>query len=203
MVEPPTEINTWRYENKFIIPYDFQKEIYHQLAMHPARFSEVYEQRYVNNIYLDELDRHFYHENSDGIANRKKIRVRWYGHLYGKNTARLEMKIKKLFFHAIIPDLFKQSLDCLELVLLNRYARRYFLSLDKKFRITIDDNITYYRMDNIGNLREGFKTKDPDMILELKYDKEHANSADQISNFFPFRVTKNSKYMKGLEFTRF
>ena len=99
--------------------------------------------------------------------------------------------------------ILKQSLTCLYVVLLNRYSRRYFLSFDKKFRITNDEGICYYGMNNLGAVSESISAKDPDMVLELKYDKEHAPFAEQISTLFPFRVTKNSKYMRGIECTCF
>ena len=35
--------------------------------------------------------------------------------------------------------------------------------------------------------------------MELKYDTEHDMEANTISGFFPFRMTKNSKYVNGVD----
>ena len=37
------------------------------------------------------------------------------------------------------------------------------------------------------------------IIVELKYDREIDDIANRISQFFPFSVTKNSKYVQGIE----
>ena len=41
-------------------------------------------------------------------------------------------------------------------------------------------------------------TDNNSIILELKYDANNDYSSDRISNFFPFRMTKISKYVTGL-----
>ena len=218
-----------RYERKFIVPEQCRSSIYYLLAVHPALFSEIFCERQINNIYFDSINYKFYHENIAGIASRKKVRLRWYGNLYGKVNAQLEIKtkygmtgsketycfppfnftdqtnildIKALLLAADIPEHIRQELLTLELSLLNCYVRRYFLSFDQQFRVTIDSQLKYYRVDNNTNLSESFMTIDPDMILELKYDRENDSNADQISSFFPFRVARNSKYINGIQFIR-
>ena len=39
------------------------------------------------------------------------------------------------------------------------------------------------------------------VILELKYDQEHDFGASHITSSFPFRITKSSKYVSGVEKT--
>ena len=218
-----------RYERKFIVPDELKRNIDYMIAMHPAIFTEIYHQRCVNNIYFDSIEYNCYHENISGIANRKKIRLRWYGELYGTIQGVLEVKvkngttgykqsfplpsfhftdqtnisdIKELLIGARIPEYIRQELFTLDMSLLNCYSRRYFLSLDQHFRITLDSQLKYFRVDNNANNSESFMTKDYSMILELKYAKEKDVYADYISNKFPFRITRNSKYIIGINYIR-
>ena len=86
----------YRYERKFILSridqFKAESFIHHNLAM----FSEVFQKREVNNIYLDSLSLSNYSDNLIGNSPRKKIRIRW----YGKKSSLikhpiLEFKIKK------------------------------------------------------------------------------------------------------------
>ena len=82
--------------------------------------------------------------------------------------------------------------------LVNRYVREYFISADKKFRITIDNEQAFYGIKNKYN---SFLNKFVDFdntILELKYDKGHDSEASIISSQFQFRMTKSSKYVNGM-----
>jgi hypothetical protein len=36
------------------------------------------------------------------------------------------------------------------------------------------------------------------VIVELKYNREYEELAERISNHFPFRVTRSSKYVDGV-----
>ena len=48
----------------------------------PAAFKVSYPDRYVNSVYYDSHDFRFYRENVQGISQRVKYRVRWYGKEY-------------------------------------------------------------------------------------------------------------------------
>ncbi|RLD43903.1 MAG: hypothetical protein DRI89_03915, partial [Bacteroidetes bacterium] len=82
--------------------------------------------------------------------------------------------------------------------LLNRYSRKYFLSFDKKFRLTLDDQLNYFSIGtNNNNFIENYKSED--VIVELKYDYLNDNFAPEVTNRLPFRLTKSSKYVNGVE----
>jgi SPX domain protein involved in polyphosphate accumulation len=81
----------------------------------------------------------------------------------------------------------------------NSYYRRYFLSSNGKFRITIDNEIKYYATDT-GWINP-YSMKEHHIIMELKYNQEDAIEAPNVSNFFPFRIARNSKYVKGINAT--
>jgi hypothetical protein len=83
--------------------------------------------------------------------------------------------------------------------LLNRYRRKYFLSFNQKFRLTIDNELSYYGIGgNNNNLLEAFISDD--VIVELKYERKYDDIAPRVSNKLPFRLTKSSKYVNGIEF---
>ena len=39
-----------------------------------------------------------------------------------------------------------------------------------------------------------------DIILELKYDQIHDDNVELITNNLPFRLTKSSKYVSGIDY---
>lgn len=218
-----------RYERKYLISdYDFS-EVEQFIKFHPACFSEIFQKRKVNNIYFDTLGMNNYHDNLDGQQMREKTRVRWYGHLTGSILSPvLEYKIKNGllgykqsfqlapftldttfnkndFFDAIrssnLPVAIMNELFALTPTLLNSYERKYFLSADKKFRITIDHRLDYFHIDYFQNLLINKYCDRRSTVLELKYDAISEEDANKISTFFPFPLTKNSKYLQGLEYT--
>jgi len=93
------------------------------------------------------------------------------------------------------------KLSCQVPSILNSYYRRYFLSANGKFRITIDTEIKYFstntRWINSSSVDES------QIIMELKFDPADAKEAPGISNYFPFRLARNSKYVNGINATVF
>jgi hypothetical protein len=223
---------TWRFERKFFIPNLDRHQVEFIIKQHPAMFKEIYHQRVVNNIYLDTVAKMNYLHNVIGTSQRIKVRIRWYGDLFGNiDKPVLEIKIKsghlgskksylldafsidqnisaklvrtQFAISSIIPQTLKEYLVCLDLSTLNRYTRQYFLSADNNYRLTLDRDMTFYHIrPNINTFR--FKSKDfSNVILELKYDCEHDDCAQWITNQFPFRMTKSSKYVTGLDRLKF
>ncbi|VEN74470.1 conserved hypothetical protein [Candidatus Desulfarcum epimagneticum] len=218
----------YRYERKFDISDGLAPgEAESIIKIHPAIFSEIFYSRFVNSIYLDTNSMGNYFDNVYGFADRKKIRLRWYGSLFGKiDKPTLEIKIKKGFvgkkksypIHGFvldsdfnigtflsaalesgIPDFLKQDLHFFNPVLLNRYSRKYFLSANKKYRITLDTNLSFYKIKRHNNSFLSSIQSKSKIVIELKYESRHDNNADRIINSFPFRVTRNSKYVNGIK----
>lgn len=214
----------FRYERKFILENLSIKEILNFLMKGFANFKEVYEGRYINNIYLDDLLLTSFSQNISGCSERKKIRIRWYGKLFGNvEKPVLEIKIKhgvvgtkkiinldpftfqentdfKELLNGIISSLEdpieKENLRILRPVLVNRYYRRYFLSWDKKFRVTIDDRLNFFGVQG-NRLRDRRNETINLKIVELKYKIEDEKYANKISTSFPMRVSRFSKYCSG------
>jgi SPX domain protein involved in polyphosphate accumulation len=216
-----------RYERKYLITAYSHKEVEQLIKLNNACFSEVYHQRNVNNIYFDTLGMDNFYDNVEGTSNRMKVRIRWYGDTFGNSTQPvLEYKIKKgLLGKKIsyllntflldqsfdrtqilkatngnaVPRQVQEELLSLKPMLLNSYTRKYFLSADKKFRITIDHHLCYYGIRQRSNTFSNKSMDHNTTVLELKYDSSHETEAKELSTQFPFALTKSSKYLQGLE----
>ena len=203
-------------------------EIENAIKLHPAMFSEIYYARHVNNMYLDSPELDNYADNLIGTCQRLKVRIRWYQDLFGLvKKPVLELKIKhgeigtkhsyplkpfrldknftldylqeQVFENSGLPENVLESLKGLRFLLLNRYLRRYFLSADKKYRMTIDSGLEFCNIGPKNNSFDECKRFDDIFILELKYQHEHDDGVERITNGFPFRLTKSSKYVLGVD----
>ena len=86
----------YRYERKFVTSELSKYHVESIVKTHPAIFSEIYQLRNVNNMYFDSFRLVNYSDNVDGSSDRIKIRIRWYGELFGKiKNPVLEIKEKK------------------------------------------------------------------------------------------------------------
>ncbi|MCP5050112.1 MAG: VTC domain-containing protein, partial [bacterium] len=89
------DLAPYRCERKFTVTESSHREVEGLIKFHPAMFSEIYRQRYVNNIYFDSPDMKHYEDNVSGTEKRQKVRIRWYGDLFGGvETPVLEIKRK-------------------------------------------------------------------------------------------------------------
>jgi len=85
------------------------------------------------------------------------------------------------------------------MALVNRYLRSYYANPGGRFRITIDTELAFYKVNPLVNR---FLVKDINhhaVIVELKYEQEYEDLANQISSAFPFRLTRSSKYVEGID----
>jgi len=219
--------DSYRCERKFTTDVLSAVHVMSLIKSHPSIFTVPYPPRYINNIYLDTKDMTYYHENVIGARNRRKARIRWYGSLMGEvEEPVLEFKIKdgsigikeyysfppfsldddfnSNYFKGLLngghlSDEIRFYLRDLDPVLVNRYYRHYFITKDGKFRLTLDQKMSYY---NIRPLRNNFLYRHTDhnnIIIEIKYDKDLDHKAGKISHFFPFTLTKSSKYVQGID----
>ncbi len=219
--------NNHRYERKFVVDELESIEIEQIIKQHPAMFTEIFSQRIINNIYLDTPNLTFYFDNNIGRTHRKKIRIRWYGEPFGKiQKPTLEFKLKtgavgdKLSFRMAafdfdntfsrntlveligrsdLPKWVEEELLVLNPFLLNRYSRKYFRTADKNFRLTIDNNLSYTAISRNNSYFLKRKIDYQNSIVELKYSCDKDDKANTVSNKLPFRLTKSSKYVNGIE----
>lgn len=192
-------------------------------------FREIYERRTVNNCYFDDHSMSFYHQNVSGDEKRDKYRLRWYGNDFAQvNTPILEIKKKygavgdKLSFplnkleislekttsskllerviEASQKNNYKvltSALQRLKPSLYNSYERRYFLSHCEKFRITIDYNMQFYN-PVVHPYKLSIQSAS-DVVLELKYARDHDKEARLLSQHLRERLSKHSKYVRGVD----
>jgi VTC domain len=222
-----SDLATFRYERKFRILELSRSQVETIVRVNTAHFAEIFESRWINNIYLDTWSMSSYHENLVGCSHdRIKYRIRWYGELLGSIAKPvLELKIKhgevnrkvsyplapiaipnvlsssqirELLANCAAPASLRGELLKLKPMLVNRYRRNYFLSQERQFRLTIDSDIEFYDASRDGSMRFPQPERGA-IVLELKYPVDAAPQANRISQQFPFRMTRNSKYISGVE----
>ena len=218
------KIQSGRLERKFVIRRADFRQIEQMIRIGPGFFKEIYSRRTVNNLYFDDIFFAAYRDNIDGNSRRIKLRLRWYG--AGEPAkAKLEYKIKEgLAGNKIIcafpadlvqktaessrfsagfvrnlplPELLREDLQGLQPVLLNRYERKYYLSANQKVRLTLDEKLSFGRPGPGASAR--LRPVSQLTVLELKYMPKDEHFACRITNAFPFRLGKISKYAVGIQ----
>ena len=217
---------THRYERKFVTGCD-KRELELLLKINPAVFRPIYAKRAINNIYLDFFDYGLLRDGLNGSSNRYKVRIRWYGDLLGwveKPTLEIKAKqglvgskysfplppfwvdgtldgtkLKKMVEKSTASDRIKNLFSMLRPALLNRYQREYFLSADSLYRSCIDYELEFYAVSSQASIFSKVGTICDQRILELKYSLEAESQVSLITEAFPFRMTRSSKYATGMQ----
>jgi len=223
-----TYLRTYRYERKFLVDELQPFQVAALIKQHPRFFHMSYPPRHVNNLYLDSPEMTNYFENVDGATQRRKVRVRWYGEPFGE-IARPMLEVKRKegvvgtkhayrlsAFHmnahfcdrvlqrtldvSDLPPDARLALRGLRVVLFNRYYRHYYATHDVDFRITLDTQLEFYKANGAFYNQFIHHQRDTrDVVVELKYEGQQEPQAHHVASFFPFRVTRSSKYVLGVE----
>ena len=212
----------YRYERKFYIDKIDHLNVINYIKTHPSLFTEIYSERKVNNIYFDTLNFKSFFENIDGIASRKKIRIRWYGDTFFKSFSPVleiknkdglvgfknSFKLKTMIIDDNINFKYINSIiknSNLPLFMsnyypkfINSYNRRYFQSFDKSYRITIDYDLKFFKLNNLKNTFNNSRKLSNPVIVEIKYNNDLDNNINRITSLFKFRLTKSSKFVSGI-----
>lgn len=203
----------FRYERKY--PGHLSKIFNYYNFANLNCFIKSYPQRKVNSIYFDK-NFMFANQNLDGVSDKTKIRLRWYG---DSSNPQLEFKIKKGFLNRKEIYQFKnlKFFDINELlyksekIIKNRsffnlspisyvaYEREYFEHLFyKDLRLTIDKKISfaYFTSKNISQKEN--------IVMELKYKPSLDNKIINMLKFnkFNIKLRKYSKYVQSLIFLK-
>jgi len=217
----------YRNEKKFLLYKVSRKALFIQYKLSNLLLSQLYPDRWVNNIYFDNINMDLFNLSVEGQSKRAKVRLRWYGDFHNLENPLLELKSKighknikksvmikdKLiygkslskFFNNLInskglPESFRYLLKELRPVLANRYFRSYHLSANKKYRVTTDTSLSFANLIT-SSLNYLYWKKQKDIsIVELKFKK----SDDYIVNFMTeirsrYRMAQISKYTYGLQ----
>ena len=177
----------------------------------------------MSSLYFDNINWSSVTDNITGIANRKKIRLRWYGQ-EEKNIPFLELKIRdgrlgrkiayplrslqdRLFsmdigsiMAEVKREMIKQHViidEDLMSTLQVSYDREYYEDLDG-IRITIDQNIKFFGACSNQKLSTTLCTPYPYKVMEIKF---HPSLKSRVSELMrPLHITtkRHSKYLVGL-----
>jgi len=194
--QPPTHPSP-RYEIKIPLPAPMLYEVEAWVRLHPAHWRVAYPPRQVNNVYFDSANLAGLNANLGGIADRAKLRLRWYGtDLAHARGANLELKRKQgmagwkdivavegeFDLEAMTwPVMCAALRDTSDLqargwldhfaypVLVNHYWRAYYVTPDDVVRLTIDTALRAYdqRVSVRPNLRRAMSL-DARGVVELK-----------------------------------
>jgi hypothetical protein len=217
-------VSGYRYERKFVTTILGPREVDTLVRLHPSFFREIHHERFVNNIYFDTPSLANYEANVAGLAERLKCRVRWYGELLGgvaKPVLELKRKyallgtkeshllqpfdvdeklvVNKIFEGADLSETLKLYLGTLQPTLMNRYRRRYYLSADGDYRMTVDWDLEFRRIGPFANSFREKSLPDRRVVVELKFDRGKEALADRITSHMRVRLSKMSKYVTGLD----
>ena len=205
-----------RYERKYKIESISANVVRQIVINHPASFRKIFPDRKVNNIYFDNIALSAYFDNVEGVPDRRKYRVRWYGKdIFKIENPRLEIKIKSNqlgYKESYSIDEFQlndldnlaqeinkntSSFNIFQPTLINSYSRSYYGTTNGKYRITIDRDLQYFSLLNARKFTR-YQIEDQAVVMELKYDDTLDEDASFIQQYIPFRFSKSSKYVTGL-----
>ena len=86
-----------RFERKWLFRSNNYLALINSLIRSKLFFRTQFPLRKVNSIYFDTYDYNSIRENLDGVSNKKKIRIRWYGDKNITKNPIIETKSKKGF----------------------------------------------------------------------------------------------------------
>jgi len=223
-------MNNYRSEIKFVCYQHNYFLLKNWIKLHKFNFFKEYEDRNVNNIYFDSFNYKAFNDNLSGLPSRLKIRYRWYGNLFSKNRENegsLEFKFRKniygykkifkikdlnLNLNSKWSDIKNKILNALtpeykilyninsEKILINQYKREYFISKNKKLRITLDKNIKIFDQ-RFTFEKPNFKFKNYTQdysVIEFKFNKDDKILLNDLDISVPIKASRNSKYINGV-----
>ncbi len=216
----------YRYEIKMVFDALRLHEVRSWVYGHSDAFHVAYPTRQVNNIYFDTIERNLMMDHLDGVANRAKVRFRWYGESWLTEGAQIEVKIKESqlgykkiqsvpdtidisksswaeiieFLQGDSSDEFSFLIRSLVPVVINQYRREYYVSMDGLVRVTLDYDMRAFGQSFGIRPNTSFQQMlQNNVVIEMKSTKNnHKRIADSLAEF-PLYSTQNSKYLNGME----
>jgi len=218
-------LDNLRYEIKLVCDHHRLPQARSWIRLHPAGFVVAYPPRQVNSLYLDTPHLSSLNANLEGVTERQKLRLRWYGGAVTDFQPYLELKQKRNLLgrkeRYLLPcrlDMALPWIDILEKVrasappdwqtllqtvnqptLLNSYEREYYVTPDDAVRVTLDYAQAAYdqRLCPRPNLRARLPIADG-VVIEIKTSDEQAERLQEVVAQFPVHRHRNSKYVGGL-----
>ena len=208
-----------RYERKWVFNSIDHNQLFILLNRSNFLFTNQFSDRQVNSIYFDDENHTSIIQNIDGISEKKKYRLRWYGDFKIITNPTFEIKSKKGFEvskkNFDLPKMSNLNLfdyndiEKIELlingnfnfknklfpILTTHYLRSYFISSNKLVRSTVDRNLKsllLYKNRNLNIIKE-YK----DIILEVKYDLNLDDYVRSNLGNISTILSKNSKFVNA------
>lgn len=213
-----------RYEKKFYTDSKYFSDIECFLLSNQIGFRRIYETRLINSIYFDDLDLINYCNSIDGLPNREKYRLRWYGkekiikpnfeikQKFGKvgnklifelNSLDLNKPLNKLEIFSQIKNKFSNKDNYYFFtfipIIYIFYERSYFISMNNNLRITLDRDINYSYLLGKNLIKTNPSIKDNSIVIELKYSRKDESIDIMSRKSFPLYASKFSKYTNAVE----
>lgn len=209
-----------RFERKWVYKSSDHLSLINELIKSNLFFSKQYPNRKVNSLYFDDTNYSSIIENLDGVSEKKKVRLRWYGQSNQLLNPTLEIKSKKGFettkeiskIHELDGLKFNnfENLEFIKLrvnskiktkkiiypVLTTNYEREYFVSNNNKVRATVDYNLKSINVGNFSQI-DLIKNFNPSCILELKYSTNIDKFVRQNLKEVTLRLSRNSKFINS------
>jgi len=221
----PDSASDLRYELKLVCAPYLLPQARSWIRLHPAGFGVAYPPRRVNSLYIDTPYLSSLNDNLEGVSERQKLRLRWYGDRVTDVQPYLELKQKSNLVgrkkRSLLPCSLDLALPWTEILgtiranvgpdwrallqtvnqpaLITCYQREYYVSRDGAVRVTLDfDQVAYdQRLSPRLNLRARLPITDA-VVIEIKTALEYAERLPEIAARFPVLRNRHSKYVHGL-----
>lgn len=211
-----------RHELKLAANEDALPRLRMALRLDRAGIRPLHPARLVQSLYLDTPFMRALEENLAGLSARKKLRLRWYGHGTSGVTAHLELKCREnsLGWKEILalPEpmelagqtrqgfmaalqrgadpLWRTRLAGVEPSQWVRYRREYFTSADRRVRITLDRELSFFDQRRLARLSDHEPTPSQRLlVLELKCAPGDLEAARGIVDRIPIPLGRCSKFV--------
>ena len=212
----------YRYEIKFVLDNTRLADVMHWLYNNTTA-NKSYDNRMVNSIYFDDIDFSSVRDNLAGIAQRNKLRLRWYGNQknslpifevktkngrLGYKTAYPIKSIKNNIMELNIDQITSKCIKGLAMhdIILDKhivptlqvnYEREYYETHDS-IRITIDQDIQFSDTQLHTILNENNSFYYPFQVMEIKFEPSMKDKVAKLIKPLHITPKRHSKYLVGL-----
>jgi hypothetical protein len=215
-----------RLEIKFVVPGRMLSDARLRVLLHPLGFASAYPPRQINNVYFDTPELDALNMNEEGVPDRVKVRVRWYGEIKYMTQPILEFKIKSglagrkvqsplgsdfdmadtrwaTLIRSVQRSLPPSMLHCIGFTscptLLNTYQREYYQTSDAAIRVTIDHKVRSFDQRFTSGPNWTRPDFGPDLVIvEFKASMTCEEALRRATSAFGWRISRHSKYSQGL-----
>ena len=213
---------SYRYEIKFVLDNARLSDAM-QWLYSDTTANKTYDNRRVNSIYFDDVGFSSVRDNLAGIAQRNKLRLRWYGN-QEKSSPVFEVKTKngRLGYKTAYPiksiknNIMDLNIDkivskCIKDLAIHdiildkhivptlqvNYEREYYETHDS-IRITIDQDIQFSDTQLHTILNENNPFPYPFQVMEIKFEPSMKDKVAKLIKPLHITPKRHSKYLVGL-----